>query len=657
MTQVSVVIPTFNRWPLLAEALTSIAAQRGIDFELIIVDDGSTDETAARLPALLEQLTPPPHPVRIFRTANRGPAAARNRGVSEASAPLIAFLDSDDLWQPGKLQRQLDHMKHNPQCVASQTEEIWIRRGIRVNPGQRHRKRGGDFFLDSLRTSLVSPSAVMMRTSTFRELGGFDQAMAAAEDYDLWLRLLVHHRVELLPQPLVIRRAGHSGQLSATVPAIDRFRILALLKLLLRNDLSAEQRQAVCHTLTEKCRIYSKGAVHRGKAAEAQWFASLANMAEKSWRQRADGSLENALDTIRAIVAAQPDSSITSYNECHELRARDFWVGPEVSPRSFPASYAGRLLSRPELGEGTEFTLERLRPDGAPPRPFTEPALEERSAERFRAPTSGRLREASETRDPNAIACLNSVAVEESLRVDPSLALGMTDKGEVPLRKTNSGCANRSAESTAELASGSPDLKEEETILPDMPEKEIEKRVHGWAVAKSLPRAYLQKWLALDEPGRTRLLAIAEGLKMHTGQFIAVLGLIEEIAIRERQPIGDILDRAELRRVVNSVGSGPGRARLVLDELRALRYPKLKRAGERLTQELSAIRLPPGVKVVLPSDLASDEVRVEIVAYGSAQMAQVLAALTAKSAELVRLAAMLDGTVGGLDTDDSSDEV
>jgi len=303
MTDVSVVIPAFNRWPMLAEAVTSVMAQRGVDFELIVVDDGSTDETAARLPGLLEEFAAQ-HPVRILRTENRGPGAARNRGVAAARARFIAFLDSDDLWQPDKLQRQFEYMSHKPECRVSQTDEIWIRAGVRVNPGWRHRKRSGVFFFESLRTCLVSPSAVVMRTNVFRELGGFDEDLRAAEDYDLWLRLLLEHSVELLPEPLVVRRSGHPGQLSATVPAIDRFRILALLKLLLRNDLTRCQRDAVCDALIEKCGIYSSGAARRGHTEEADWIVSLGEISNLAWRRSGDTSLENAIETMRANLAA-----------------------------------------------------------------------------------------------------------------------------------------------------------------------------------------------------------------------------------------------------------------------------------------------------------------------------------------------------------------
>jgi hypothetical protein len=178
---------------------------------------------------------------------------------------------------------------------------------------------------------------------------------------------------------------------------------------------------------------------------------------------------------------------------------------------------------------------------------------------------------------------------------------------------------------------------------------ELKHRLHRWAHAKALPPPYLEKWLALDELGCTRLLEIAESLKMHTGQFITALTLLEEIAVREGQIVGKILDRPSLRGILNSAGSGPGRVRLMLDELRTLRYPQLRRASARLAEEVMALKLPPGVRIVLPRDLSSDEVRVEIIAHGSVEMEQLLTSLTAKSNELVRLAAMLEGANDGLD--------
>src|SRR5262249_35387687 len=146
-------------------------------------------------------------------------------------------------------------------------------------------------------------SAVMMHTSVFRALGGFDEDMRAAEDYDLWLRLLLEYRVELLPESLVIRRTGHLGQLSSSIPAIDRFRILALLKLLRRCDLRMSQRNATCDSLIEKCRVYAGGARRRGNTSEACWVATLAAMGDRAWRESSDVALENAIQAMRDKLA------------------------------------------------------------------------------------------------------------------------------------------------------------------------------------------------------------------------------------------------------------------------------------------------------------------------------------------------------------------
>jgi glycosyltransferase involved in cell wall biosynthesis len=279
---------------MLLAAIDSVLAQTSPAFELIIVDDGSTDGTTERLARLAEK-------IRVERIEHRGPAAARNRGVALARAPLIAFLDSDDLWSPAKLERQLAFMRANPACGISQTNEIWIRDGRRVNPGTRHRKRGGDIFIESLRTCLISISSVMIRTDLFRACGGFDQLMTAAEDYDLWLRILIDHEAGLLDEPLVTRRAGHDDQLSATTPAIDRFRILSLTQLLADDRLSPVRRTAVVEVLAEKCRIYAGGLVRRGKIDQARVYERIAGQAHRWDTREICCAINSMRSTLREI--------------------------------------------------------------------------------------------------------------------------------------------------------------------------------------------------------------------------------------------------------------------------------------------------------------------------------------------------------------------
>lgn len=303
--EVSVVIPTYNRRAMLREAVLSVLAQQGARFELIVIDDGSTDGSADDLALLGEERA---GALRVECTENRGAAAARNRGVALAQAPLIAFLDSDDIWMPAKLGRQLEFMRAHPECEISQCQERWIRGGRRVNPGQRHRKRGGDIFLDSLRTCLVSASAVIMRTERFRALGGFDETMRACEDYDLWLRTLVTREIGLLDEVLVERRAGHPDQLSATVPALDRYRILSLIKLLADSRLSAARREAVALVLAEKCAIYAKGLRRRERDTAANCVERVAEQALGDWRSTPNESIAIAAEAIRNLVISQAEA-------------------------------------------------------------------------------------------------------------------------------------------------------------------------------------------------------------------------------------------------------------------------------------------------------------------------------------------------------------
>jgi len=136
---VSVIIPTFNRGWVIREAIDSVLNQTFGSFELIVVDDGSTDNTHDILAEYKDRIT-------LIKQRNRGVSAARNRGMDVASGRFMAFLDSDDLWLPQKLSRQIAFFESNPAALICQTEETWIRDGVRVNPGKRHHKVSGMIF-------------------------------------------------------------------------------------------------------------------------------------------------------------------------------------------------------------------------------------------------------------------------------------------------------------------------------------------------------------------------------------------------------------------------------------------------------------------------------------------------------------------------------
>ncbi len=266
---VSVIIPTRDRAALVAEAAQSVLAQRGPTFEVIVVDDGSTDETARALAPLRERL-------RYHRQDARGVSAARNAGAALAHGEWLAFLDSDDLWRQRKLAAQMAFHTEHAGIDISQTEEIWIRDGVRVNPCRHHHKPSGDVFLPSLRRCLISPSAVMLRRTLFEACGGFDESLPVCEDYDFWLRICSRAPVGLIPLPLVVKRGGHADQLSRRYWGMDRFRVASLAKLLVSGVVGEAKRQAVIDMLSEKCAILARGAERRGQYDEAARYRELA---------------------------------------------------------------------------------------------------------------------------------------------------------------------------------------------------------------------------------------------------------------------------------------------------------------------------------------------------------------------------------------------
>jgi len=269
---ISVIIPTFNREWALQEAIDSVLDQDYGNKELIIVDDGSTDDTGDILHTYENRIT-------VIRQKNAGVSAARNRGIHTATGSYIAFLDSDDRWLSGKLRSQMEFFNSHPDATLCQTEEIWVRNGVRVNPKKRHKKPSGMIFEKSLALCLVSPSAVMMKKSLFEMVGTFDERLPAAEDYDLWLRISCRFPVYLIDKPLVIKQGGHADQLSG-MSGLDKYRLQALKKIIESDLLNEKQRKAAIETLKEKCAIYAQGCLRRGRKNEAARYSDLARAYE-----------------------------------------------------------------------------------------------------------------------------------------------------------------------------------------------------------------------------------------------------------------------------------------------------------------------------------------------------------------------------------------
>lgn len=259
---VSVVIPTYNRAHTISRAVESVLNQTHSPAEIIVVDDGSTDNTEAIL-ASYEGLT-------VIKQSNQGVSAARNSGITHAQSEWIAFLDSDDEWFPEKLHSQLNLISHHPDTRVCHCDEIWIRNGKRINPAMRHAKSGGWIYPECLPLCAISPSAVLINRDVFKQIGMFDPKLPACEDYDMWLRICSQWPVSFIDKPLLRKFGGHQDQLSKRYAAMDRFRIYALQKILRSNTLQSENQQQTVEILVKKLVIYLTGLCRRGRHSEAE---------------------------------------------------------------------------------------------------------------------------------------------------------------------------------------------------------------------------------------------------------------------------------------------------------------------------------------------------------------------------------------------------
>jgi len=269
---VSVIIPYYNRQHLLGRAVLSVLSQTFTDFELVLVDDGSTDG-----PNPESLLVDSPVDYRIIRLDTRhGVSAARNAGVRQSRGNRIAFLDSDDEWHPDKLKNQLVWWEYHSEYRICQTREIWVRHGVRVNPPRTHRKKNGWIFRESLERCMITPSSVMMERSLYNEMGGFKESLPACEDYDLWLRITSRYPVGLVEEYLLTRYGGHADQLSLSVPMLDRFRIRALLDLLRAEITNERYRRLAVLNLARRAGIVAGGYKKRNKIAEYEHYDQIA---------------------------------------------------------------------------------------------------------------------------------------------------------------------------------------------------------------------------------------------------------------------------------------------------------------------------------------------------------------------------------------------
>jgi glycosyltransferase involved in cell wall biosynthesis len=237
--------------------LDSVYAQSLKPVQVVVIDDGSIDNTRELVATRF------PHADYVYQQ-HRGVSHARNSGIRRARCAWLAFLDSDDEWLPWKLQRQVDALRVQPDYRICHTNEIWIRKGKRVNPMKKHEKAGGWIFERCLPLCVISPSSVLIHRTVLESVGVFDETLPACEDYDLWLRICAHYPVLYVRQPLINKYGGHADQLSRRHWGMDRFRVQALERLRKEANLPFNELQATLNTLVHKVGIVLAGARRRG---------------------------------------------------------------------------------------------------------------------------------------------------------------------------------------------------------------------------------------------------------------------------------------------------------------------------------------------------------------------------------------------------------
>jgi glycosyltransferase involved in cell wall biosynthesis len=268
MPRVSAIIPTHDRKAFVLEAVASVLAQTYGDYEPIVVDDGSVDGTGEALKQYGGR-------VRYTYQQNQGVSLARNHGLDLAQGEFIAFLDSDDLWLPDKLGVQVAFMDEHPEAQICYTDEIWIRRGVRVNPRKKHAKYSGEIYPQCLPLCIISPSSALMRRGLFEEVGTFDPSFPVCEDYDLWLRVAARFSIFFIPHRLIVKRGGHPDQLSQQGWGNDQYRVRALVKILDMGELTPQMQELTIQELHRKCRVLINGYRKRGKEGEAKGYEEI----------------------------------------------------------------------------------------------------------------------------------------------------------------------------------------------------------------------------------------------------------------------------------------------------------------------------------------------------------------------------------------------
>ncbi len=281
MPEISIVIPAYNREALIGETLASVRAQTLRDYEVFVVDDGSTDDTEARVRGMDSRF-------RYLRVPHSGPGAARNAGLALAASRYVAFLDSDDWWGERCLEKLESALDGCPQAGFAYCDYATFDARGEIEPAclKPKYKQGGDLFGALLEEDFVCTGGLLFRRECLVRFGGFDASLPVVEDWDLWLRVAREFDAVYVDEPLVHIRldATHLGRTPELVYTCN-LRVLSKIK----RDFPEEARRAHAIIRRQEARFH-RALVDYYRSEGRTWatFRQLAYVARSRLRSEAE---------------------------------------------------------------------------------------------------------------------------------------------------------------------------------------------------------------------------------------------------------------------------------------------------------------------------------------------------------------------------------
>lgn len=254
--EISVIIPSFNRPEWSVRAIQSVINQTYKNWNLIFIDDGSTDDTYERVTQYLK-LQKNIH-YTVIKNSNFGVSHARNTGIKLSSSPYISFLDCDDQWLPHKLETQVNYLKANPKISWVYSEERWLKNGQPFLRKKQHIKFDKNIFQNCVHRCFIGASTVLINKSIFHDIGLFNEDFPVCEDYELWLRIANKYPIGFISDELIIKNGGHADQLSTQYKAMDYWRVKASAAML-NSQLENSKSEAITKFINKKLPILING--------------------------------------------------------------------------------------------------------------------------------------------------------------------------------------------------------------------------------------------------------------------------------------------------------------------------------------------------------------------------------------------------------------